>query len=184
MAPATSPDRDFLAERRTPGADWTRITYAGFERAMRVRGPGVAGPRAFAERPVGDPVGCRASSTRILAYAAMHVGIPYVPISPAYSLLSPGLRASSRHVLDLLTPGLIFCDDHAAFAPAIWQRLARRLPKWWRPDPRDAAPTPLRTACLPPRPSEAVEAAARRVGPDHGGQDAVHLRLDRACRRG
>ena len=69
------------------------------------------------ERPVAILSGASLEHA-IVAYGAMHVGIPYAPISPAYSLLSSDFRKLG-HVLDLLTPGLILCDDHARFAPAI-----------------------------------------------------------------
>ena len=44
------------------------------------------------------------SSTRCSALGAMYVGIPYAPISPAYSLMSSDF-GKLRAILDLLTPG-------------------------------------------------------------------------------
>ena len=46
----------------------------------------------------------------------MHVGIPYAPVSTAYSLVSRDFD-KLRHVLDILTPGLIFADDGEAYGP-------------------------------------------------------------------
>ena len=54
----------------------------------------------------------------LLALAAMGVGIPYAPISPAYSLLSSDF-GKLRAILDLLTPGLVFANDGGPFARAI-----------------------------------------------------------------
>ncbi|MFX8312618.1 feruloyl-CoA synthase, partial [Acinetobacter baumannii] len=54
----------------------------------------------------------------LLALAAMHVGVPYTPLSPAYSLVSTD-HGKLRHVVNLLTPGLIFAADGAAFGRAI-----------------------------------------------------------------
>jgi feruloyl-CoA synthase len=59
----------------------------------------------------------------LLALAAQHAGIPYAPISPAYSLLSTDL-ATLRHVLGVLTPGLVFADDAARFDRAIANAVA------------------------------------------------------------
>ncbi len=42
---------------------------------------------------------------QLLALAAMYVGIPFVPVSPAYSL-TEGALGRLRYVLSLLTPYL------------------------------------------------------------------------------
>jgi feruloyl-CoA synthase len=54
----------------------------------------------------------------LLGLAAMYVGIPYAPISPAYSLMSSDF-GKLRMMLDLLTPGLVFAADGEAFGRAI-----------------------------------------------------------------
>lgn len=46
----------------------------------------------------------------VLALAAQFVGIPYVPVSPAYALLGSD-RSKIRHVLELVKPGLVFVDS-------------------------------------------------------------------------
>ena len=56
----------------------------------------------------------------VLALAAMHVGVPYAPVSSAYSLLGDDL-AKLRHVLGLLTPGLVFAADGSRFGRALTQ---------------------------------------------------------------
>ncbi len=48
----------------------------------------------------------------------MHVGIPYTPVSAAYSLLSTDF-GKLRMIMDLLTPGLVFASDGVAFGRAI-----------------------------------------------------------------
>ena len=45
-------------------------------------------------------------------------GIPYAPVSPAYSLISKDYGKLS-YLMKLLTPGLVFVDDAATFADAI-----------------------------------------------------------------
>ena len=54
----------------------------------------------------------------LLALAALYVGIPHAPISPAYSLMS-GDFGKLRSIIDLLTPGLVFACDGNQFAKAI-----------------------------------------------------------------
>ncbi|MEO6378200.1 MAG: feruloyl-CoA synthase, partial [Caulobacteraceae bacterium] len=53
-----------------------------------------------------------------LGFGALHVGIAYAPISPAYSLVSSDY-AKLRHLVELLTPGLVYVSDGAKFAAAI-----------------------------------------------------------------
>ena len=54
-----------------------------------------------------------------LALAAMVVGIPYGPISPAYSLMSSDF-GKLRAIVDLLTPGMVFANDGGPFARALY----------------------------------------------------------------
>jgi feruloyl-CoA synthase len=53
----------------------------------------------------------------LLHLGAMYVGVPYAPVSPAYSLLSTDF-AKLRFIRDLLTPGLVFANG-AQFRPAL-----------------------------------------------------------------
>jgi feruloyl-CoA synthase len=48
----------------------------------------------------------------------MYAGIPYAPISPAYSLLSSDF-GKLRYIFGLLTPGLVYAADGAAYRKAI-----------------------------------------------------------------
>ena len=54
----------------------------------------------------------------LLGLAAMHVGIPYAPISVPYSLVSRDFK-KLKAIIEILTPGLVFAADGTAFAPAI-----------------------------------------------------------------
>ncbi len=53
-----------------------------------------------------------------LAAAALYAGVPFAPISPPYSLVSRDF-AKLKHIVNLLTPGMVYVADHAAFANAI-----------------------------------------------------------------
>jgi feruloyl-CoA synthase len=48
----------------------------------------------------------------------MYAGIPYAPVSPAYSLMSSDF-GKLRYIFDLLTPGVVFVNDAAPFGRAI-----------------------------------------------------------------
>lgn len=54
----------------------------------------------------------------LLTFAALHAGVPFASVTPAYSLLSSD-HAKLRHVVSLLTPGLVFVQDATPFAKAI-----------------------------------------------------------------
>ena len=49
----------------------------------------------------------------LLELGALYAGMPYAPVSPAYSLLSTDF-AKLRYVVELLTPGLVFASDSAS----------------------------------------------------------------------
>src|SRR6185369_10228864 len=55
----------------------------------------------------------------LLGLAATYVGIPYAPISPAYSLMSSDF-GKLRMIIELLTPGLVFVNDGGPFARALY----------------------------------------------------------------
>ena len=54
----------------------------------------------------------------LLGAACFYVGIPYAPVSPAYSLVSKD-HAKLKDIAALLEPGAVYAEDGGAFAPAI-----------------------------------------------------------------
>ena len=110
-----TPQRVFAA-RRGPDGEWVRIDYAQMlERARRIAGALLA--RGLdAERPI-LVLGENSLEQLQLALGAMLAGIPHAPVSPAYALVSRDY-AKLRHVVQTLTPGLVFASD-AAYEPAL-----------------------------------------------------------------
>ena len=140
-----APDRILLAQRNASG--WRTLTYAGaLHRARRV-GQYLLGKNLSAERPLvvlsGNDI-----EHALLHLGAMYVGIPYAPVSPAYSLLSTDL-AKLRSIVALLTPGLVFVSDRKAFAKAL-----------------DVMSCEVIDRLEEPEPTSAVDEAHTRVGPD------------------
>ncbi|HUI60214.1 MAG TPA: AMP-binding protein, partial [Steroidobacteraceae bacterium] len=78
-----TPDRPFLCQRGADGS-WLRLTYGEARREAVRLGGWLLSLGAGPERPVAI---LSENSIRhgLLALAAMHVGIPCMPISPAYS---------------------------------------------------------------------------------------------------
>src|SRR5438128_1901131 len=54
----------------------------------------------------------------LLGLAAMYSAVPYAPISTAYSLVSSDF-GKLRHIMDLLTPGLVFASSGKPYERAI-----------------------------------------------------------------
>jgi feruloyl-CoA synthase len=109
------PDAVFLAQRA--GDDWRKLSYAKARTLVRAIATNLLGRKLSAERPVAI-LSENSIEHALLALAAMHVGIPVVPVSTAYSLVSRDYQ-KLRSVFSLLTPGLVFADDGQRFAPAL-----------------------------------------------------------------
>jgi feruloyl-CoA synthase len=110
-----APDRTLLAWRT--GEGFQRITYRETVTAIRRIGQALLDRDLSIERPLVILSGNDLHHL-LLAMAAQHVGIPYAPISPAYSLLSTDFSAL-KHVIALLSPGLVFVNDRRRFETAL-----------------------------------------------------------------
>jgi feruloyl-CoA synthase len=102
------PERTFIA-RRIDGGEWRRISYREALDAARCLGQGLLERGLSAERPLMILSGNDLEHA-MLALAALHVGVPFVPVSPAYSLVSQD-HGKLRHAVQLMTPGLVFAAD-------------------------------------------------------------------------
>ncbi len=112
---ARAPSRVFLAERA--GEAWRRLTYREALEAVRRIGQALLERGLDAARPVAI-LSDNSIDHALLALGAMHVGIPAVPISPAYSLMSKDF-AKLKAIFRLVRPGLVYAADPAKFGPAL-----------------------------------------------------------------
>ncbi|MCY0967477.1 feruloyl-CoA synthase [Parathalassolituus penaei] len=127
---AKTPDRVCVAQRHVDG-HWVELTYAETLKQVRaiaqwlldVR---VDGQPLGTERPIAILSG-NSTEHLLVSLAAMHVGIPYSPISVAYSTISTDF-GKLRHIIDLLTPGLVFADNLGPFCDAINAVVANNVP--------------------------------------------------------
>jgi len=113
-----TPDQVLVAQRGTDG-DWRRISYAQMLDRVRRLGQALATRGLSVERPI-VILSDNDIEHLTLALAAMWVGVPYAPVSVAYSTLSQDF-AKLRHILGTLTPGLVFAADGHAFRSALAQ---------------------------------------------------------------
>jgi feruloyl-CoA synthase len=111
-----APQRRFIAQRDEAGA-WRALTYAQALARVHAIAQALLERELSAERPLAI-LSDNDIEHALLALAAMHVGIPYVPVSSAYSLVSTD-HAKLRHVMNLVTPGLVFAAEREKFARAI-----------------------------------------------------------------
>ncbi|HXW39940.1 MAG TPA: feruloyl-CoA synthase [Xanthobacteraceae bacterium] len=160
---AVAPDRVFLAQRDAAGP-WRRLTYAQTLAAARAIAAALVDRDLSAERPVAILSGNDIEHA-LIGLAAMHVGIPYAPISVPYSLLSQDF-GKLKAIMEVLSPGLVFASNGAAFARAI----AAAVPSGTEvvvagAPPADRPTTPF-TALGDAAPTAAVDIAHAGVGPD------------------
>src|SRR3984957_17254137 len=113
---SVEPHRIFMAERDKSGG-WRQITYAQLLTSSRRIASGLLARGLTAERPVVILSG-NSIDHALMAFGALYAGIPFCPVSPAYSLVSKDY-GKLRYLMGLLTPGLVFADDAAKFADAL-----------------------------------------------------------------
>ncbi len=112
----TAPDRIFLAQRDANGA-WRSVTYGAAFASVRAIAAALLARGLSPERPIAILSGNDIEHA-LLGLAAMHVGVPYAPISVPYSLVSRDFK-KLKAIIEILTPGLVFAADGTAFAAAI-----------------------------------------------------------------
>lgn len=113
---AKAPDRVFMGQRNASG-DWRTLTYAQFRSQARNVAQALLHRNLSAERPIAILSGNDLEHA-VLGFAAYYAGIPYAPISTAYSLVSSDF-GKLRYIFDLLTPGLIFVNEAGPFRKAL-----------------------------------------------------------------
>jgi feruloyl-CoA synthase len=112
---ALEPNRIFMAERAAGG--WRQITYAQLLDSSRRIASALLARNLSAERPIVILSG-NSIDHALVAFGALYAGIPFCPVSPAYSLVSKDY-GKLGFLMKLLTPGLVFADDANKFADAL-----------------------------------------------------------------
>jgi feruloyl-CoA synthase len=111
-----APERVFLAQR--DGNDqWRSLTYAQVCEMVARIAASLLRRGLSPERPIAILSGNDIEHA-LLGLAAMTIGVPYAPVSAAYSLMSADF-GKLRAILDLVTPGMVFASDGALFGRAI-----------------------------------------------------------------
>jgi feruloyl-CoA synthase len=158
-----APDRVFLAQRDSSG-DWRKVTYAETLKTVRAIGAALLKRNLSAERPVAIISGNDIEHA-LLGLGAMYVGVAYVPISPAYSLISQDF-GKLRHIFNLLTPGLAYASDGGVFGKAIEAVIPPDVEVVVGRNQFPNRPMTLFKELIAQPAGSAVDAAHAKVGPD------------------
>jgi feruloyl-CoA synthase len=110
------PERVFMAERTGEHA-WRQLTYAQLLVSTRHIASALLARGLSAERPLVILSG-NSIDHALLAFGALYAGIPFCPVSPAYSLISRD-HGKLAYLMKLLTPGIVFAEDADIFANAL-----------------------------------------------------------------
>ncbi|MDQ2927323.1 MAG: feruloyl-CoA synthase [Pseudomonadota bacterium] len=157
-----APDRTLVAKRVNRG-DWRRVSYGEALRSACSIAQALLDFGVSVERPVAI-LSDNDIEHLLLALGAMLAGVPYAPVSPAYSLVSQDF-GKLRHILGLLTPGLVFAGG-PAYAKAIEAVVPRDTPVVLTEGAIEGRTTIPFARVLQTKATSAVDAAHARVGPD------------------
>lgn len=156
---AKAPGRIFLAQRDGTGG-WRTITYGETRAGARRVAQALLQRPVSVERPVAVLSGNDIEHA-LIELGSMYAGIPYAPVSTAYSLVSTDF-GKLRHIFGLLTPGLVYAADAKAFGKA----LDAVMPKDAELITAETFSTLGGASLSGTAASEAVDRAYERVGPD------------------
>jgi feruloyl-CoA synthase len=116
-----SPNTTMFAQRELLAngqrGEWQKISYAQALGYAKSIGQALIDRGLNASRPV-VILSDNDLEHAMLALACIYVGIPYCPVSPAYSLVSNDF-GKLKHIVDLLTPGLVFVSSKTQFSKAL-----------------------------------------------------------------
>ena len=107
-----TPDRVFLAERGPDGA-WVELTWGEAGRKANAIAQSLIDRGLGPQRPVLLLSG-NAIDHALLTLGAFLAGVPVVPVSPAYSLMSQDY-GKVKHIAALVKPGLVYAADAGPF---------------------------------------------------------------------
>lgn len=156
------PNKVFMARRHSVTNNWEELSYAGTLQKVRSIAQYLLDLNFAAEETL-VILSENSPEHALLALAAVHIGIPYAPISPPYSLVSDDF-GKLKHCLELMTPKVVFAQNGRVYAEAL--KLAKRFfPEVTIVTVDETNDVDFATL-LSAEPTEAVETAHANVTPD------------------
>ena len=107
-----APDRVFLAERPGDG-DWVELTWGDANRKATAIAQALLDRDLGPDRPLMILSG-NSIDHALLTLGGFLAGVPVVPVSPAYSLMSQDY-GKVKHIAALVKPGLVYAADAGPF---------------------------------------------------------------------
>ena len=159
---ARTPNAVLIADRA--GEGWRQLTFAEVRERIQPLAQALLDAGLTPERPLVIISGNEIEHF-LLGLAAIWVGVPYAPVSPAYSLVSTDF-GKLRHIARLLTPGLVYASDGQKFAPAIAAAFGPDIPLVVRHNPPEGRSARIFADLLATPVTPAVAAAHAAIAPD------------------
>lgn len=110
------PDKTFLARRDKTG-EWQKLSYAETLSKVQSIAQYLLNLNFTSEETI-VILSENSLEHALLALAAIHIGIPYSPVSPPYSLISQDF-GKLKHCLELMTPKVIFAQKGTQYKKAL-----------------------------------------------------------------
>jgi len=158
-----TPEYTFLAERGGDG-EWKRLSYADAKSGADAIGQYLLDQGLGPDRPVMILSG-NSIDHGLLTLGALCAGVPVVPVSPAYSLMSQD-HAKVRHVIDICRPGLIYAANGEMFAGVLNDIDLSQAKVVVSDAPPEGLEVFLFGDLLKTEPGADIEAAFASLGPD------------------
>jgi feruloyl-CoA synthase len=158
-----APNRTFVAERTAAG-EWRHLSYTDALTSTRALAQGLIDLGVSSAHPL-MILSENSIDNALLQLAAMFVGLPVAPVSPAYSLMSQDF-GKLTHVFDLLQPKAVFAADANVYSDALSALNTQGVcvvVKRNAPEGIDATPI---DQLLATEATDAVNTAYSHVGPD------------------
>ena len=155
-----TPDKVFIGQKDANG-NWQTLTFRETYEKVKSIAQYLLKTDVSPEKPV-VILSENTIEHGLMALAALHIGVPYSVLAPAYSLRSTDY-AKLRHAINLLTPGLIFVQNGAAYQKAI-AAVAPDIEVVTVNDP--LSKFTLFDDILKTQPTEAVDTAFDNIQPD------------------
>ncbi|MFM1989484.1 MAG: hypothetical protein RJA99_2441 [Pseudomonadota bacterium] len=162
------PERCWLAQRRGPERAWRRLSYGEALATVDAVSQALIDAGAGPSKPV-MILSANSLEHALLAMAAMQVGAPAAPVSPAYSLVSQD-HAKLKHVFALVEPGVVFVQDGPPFDRALASLDLRGVTVVHVERPPSDVPSVAWADWIATRPTDAVADRLATIGPDTVGK--------------
>ena len=159
----TKPDRDFLSERAADGG-WRRLTYSQAWTQANAVAQGLLDRGCSVDRPL-MILSANSIDHALLTLGAYVAGVPAVPVSVAYSLMSED-HEKLNHIFREIRPRIVCAANGKAFAKALAALDLSGVEVVVSADPPDGVKATSFSDLLATKPSKSVETAFAVVGPE------------------